>query len=323
MIDLLAEGKRVFDKEIYAAKATRDALGPSFEKICNAVDSCRGRVILTGMGKSGHICRKIVATMQSLSIKAQFMHPSEALHGDLGMLTKDDIILALSNGGETDEILRLIPAIQKIGTPLYCIVGRSKSTLEKFSEDVILLPKFEEAYLGTLVPTSSTTATLMIGDAIAVAVASKRGFAPEDFGMFHPNGLLGRRLTLKVESLMLTGNENSTILCGSTVEDAIFEMCRKSIGGVNIIDESGNLKGVFTDGDLRRLYSRTLEKMGSIIIDNIMTATPITLRKDQLVADVVEEIQRQNRAVSFFPVVENGILVGSLRILDISKSGLL
>lgn len=322
MIDLLAEGKRVFDKEIDAAKATCDALGLSFVVICNAIDSCRGRVILTGMGKSGHICRKIVATMQSLGIKAQFMHPGDALHGDLGMLTKDDMVLALSNSGETDEILQLVPAIQKIGTPLYCVVGRMESTLAKFSEEVILLPKIEEAYLGTLVPTSSTTATLMIGDALAVAVASKRGFAPEDFGVFHPNGLLGKRLTLKVESLMLTGDENSAVLCGSTVEDTVFEMCRKSIGGVNIIDEFGNLKGVFTDGDLRRLCHHVPEGMGRIIIDDIMTTTPIALQKNQLVADVIEEIRLYNRTVSFYPVVDNGVLVGSLRLLDISRSGL-
>lgn len=323
MIDLLAKGKRVFDKEIYAAKATRDALGLSFEVVCNAIDSCQGRTVLAGMGKSGHICRKIVATMQSLGIKAQFMHPGDALHGDLGMLTKDDVVLVLSNSGETDEILRMIPAIQKIGTPLYGIVGRADSTLAKFSEEIILLPEFEEAYLGTLVPTSSTTATLMIGDAIAVAVASKREFSPKDFGVFHPNGLLGKRLTLKVESLMLTGDENSAVLCGSTVEDTVFEMCRKSIGGVNIIDELGNLKGVFTDGDLRRLCNRVPERMGRIIIDDIMTTTPITLHKNQLVADVIEEIRLYNRTVSFYPVVENGVLAGSLRLVDISKSGLL
>jgi len=322
-MNLIDEGKRVFDSEIRVAQMTRDALGASFETVCEAVDRCRGRVVMTGMGKSGHICRKVVATMQSLGIKAYFMHPAEALHGDLGMLTAEDIIIAVSNSGESDEVLGLLPTIHKIGTPLYCIVGRSGSTLSKFSDAEILLPQLEEAYLGSLVPTSSTTASLMIGDAIAVAVAKKRGFASEDFGVFHPRGLLGKRLTLQVESLMLTGEENAVIQCGATVEEAVFEMCRKPIGGVNIVDGDDILKGIFTDGDLRRLYKDKKENMNTICIDTVMTTSPITLNKDQLVSHVIEDAKRFDRMVSFYPVVEGQKLIGSLRLLDVSKSGLL
>ena len=323
-MNLLEEGKKVFDCEIHAAQLTRDTLSNSFEEICNVVDTCKGRVILTGIGKSGHICRKIVATMQSLGIKAHFMHPAEALHGDLGMLTAEDIIIAVSNSGETDEILGLLPAINKIAVPLYCIVGKANSTLSKFSKFEILLPTLKEAYLESLVPTSSTTACLILGDAIAVSVAKKRGFTSKDFGVFHPNGLLGKRLTLQVKSLMLTGDENAVILCGSSVEDAVFEMCRKPIGGVNIMDETGRLKGIFTDGDLRRLYKdHGQEEMGRICIDSVMTKTPITVDKTELVSKVIEDAKRFNRSVSFYPVVEDQKLVGSLRLADISKSGLL
>ena len=323
-MNLLEEGKKVFDSEIHAVQLTRDALNSSFEEMCNVVDRCKGRVILTGIGKSGHICRKIVATMQSLGIKAHFMHPAEALHGDLGMLTAEDIIIAVSNSGETDEILGLLPAINKIAVPLYCIVGKANSTLSKFSKFEILLPPIKEAYLESLVPTSSTTACLILGDAIAVAVAKKRGFTSKDFGVFHPNGLLGKRLTLQVESLMLTGDENAVIQCGSFVEDAVFEMCRKPIGGVNIIDETGRLKGVFTDGDLRRLYKDLgQEDMGRICIDSVMTKTPITVDKTELISKVIEDAKQFNRSVSFYPVIEDQKLVGSLRLTDISKSGLL
>lgn len=319
----LLNAKRVFDKEILAVQLTRDTLGESFELICQAIEQCTGRVIVTGMGKSGHVCRKIAATMQSLGIRAQFMHPGEALHGDLGMLAKEDVVIAVSNSGETDEVLGLIPTIQKIGASLYCIVGRKNSTLGKFSICEIVLPTFEEAYLGSLVPTSSTTATLVLGDAIAIAVAEKRGFTSSDFGVFHPNGLLGKRLTLRVKSLMVSGEDNAVISQDSTVEQAIFEMCRKPIGGVNIIAEDGTLCGIFTDGDFRRLYKGKKEAFDTIPIQDVMTQKPITLSPERLVSDVISELKQRDLTVSFYPVVDNGILVGSLRAIDISKSGLL
>lgn len=322
-MEWLEVAMQVFECEIQAAQLTKNALGISFEELCTAIDDCKGDVVLTGMGKSGHICRKIVATMQSLGIKAQFLHSAEALHGDLGMLAKEDIVIALSNSGETSEILGILPTIKKLGISIYGIVGRAGSTLEKYSKACVLLPPISEAYLDNVVPTSSTTAMLVVGDALAVAVAKKRGFTKNDFGEFHPSGLLGKRLTLQVQDLMLCGEDNAVVQTGATVGDAIFEMCKKPIGGVNIVSGNGKLMGIFTDGDLRRLHKRTSGAMDFLCIDKVMTQKPVTLLKEQLITQVVLDAKEHNHMMSFYPVVENGKLVGTLRMQDISKSGLL
>lgn len=313
----------VFKKEIYAATLTQKSLGQSVCEICEAIDGCLGHVILTGMGKSGHISKKISATMSSIGIKSFFMHPGEAAHGDLGMIDRNDIIIAVSNSGETAELLGILPRIKKWGIPVYSIIGRAGSKLESYSKASIILPTFPEAFLDKTVPTSSTTVELMIGDALAVAVATKRGFTEQDFGEYHPHGQLGKRLTLRVEELMLTGEENPVITQSASVSDAVFEMCKKGIGGVNIVSNDGILIGVFTDGDLRRMHSRFGSTMDTQPIMNVMTRTPITLEESQLVATVVEEMKSLDRKVSFYPVVNKGKLTGSLRVLDISKSGLL
>ncbi len=318
----LDDGRQVFDKEIRALVETRDSLDDSFSLFANKICECKGRVILSGMGKSGHVARKVTATMQSLGIKSYFMHPAEALHGDLGMITEDDVIIAISNSGETDEILNLIPTINKVGAELLCIVGRSDSTLERNSSMALILPPIEEAYLGSLVPTSSTTATLAIGDALAVVVAKERGFEAKEFSVFHPKGILGKRMTLRVEDMMIKGEENSTVSSGSTIREAVLEMCKKPIGGTNIIDSNGYLLGVFTDGDLRRLFSRNPDGAMDTIIDEVMTAKPICLSPNILVYDSID-IMREKRA-SFFPVMdENKKLMGTIRLMDVARSGLM
>lgn len=315
--------KQVIDCEIRALQNTRDFLNDSFERLVFDVKICSGRIVVTGMGKSGHICRKIVATMQSLGIKAYFMHPAEGLHGDLGILSDQDLVIAFSNSGETDEVLALIPSIRRIGARLFCVIGRENSTLEKLADDSVVLCNVEEAYMGNIVPTSSTTAALAFGDALAVAIASANKFEEHEFAVYHPNGMLGRRLTLTAQAIMINGNENAVIEHGSTVEQAIFEMCRTPIGGVNVVDPEGNLKGVFTDGDLRRLIHRYPQNALLIKIDEVMTTEPMRIEKDMLVADIVKEMDLQGKKISFFPVVEGNKLVGSLRLLDISRAGLL
>ena len=318
------DAKNVFDIEIQALIDTKNAIGQEFEIFVEKIRNCAGRVIITGMGKSGHISKKIAATMQSLGIKSYFMHPGEALHGDLGLLTSEDLILAISNSGETDEILSLIPAIEKIGSDLICIVGRERSSLQKFSSCTMILPQMEEAFLGSLVPTSSTTATLVLGDALAVVVSKSKGFTTSDFGIFHPNGLIGKRLTLRVRDLMLVDDENSIISLGSTLEEVIFEMCRKPLGGVSIVNNSGKLEGVFTDGDLRRTLSTANTDIMKYKIDKIMTKKPLTLSENMLVSDVVELIKNERRKISFFPVIgAEDKLVGSLRVVDVIKCGLM
>lgn len=317
----LEDGRQVFDKEIKALVDTRDSLDGCFSSFADIIGECKGRVIISGMGKSGHIARKITATMQSLGIKSYFMHPAEALHGDLGMVTEEDIIIALSNSGETDEILNLIPTINKVGAELLCIIGRSNSTLERNSRMVIILPPVEEAYLGS-VPTSSTTAMLALGDALAVSVAKKRGFEAKEFSVFHPKGALGKRMTLKVEGMMIKNEDNAVIPSGSMVRDAVLEMCNKPIGGTNIVDSDGNLLGVFTDGDLRRLFNKNPDGAMNIIIDDVMTIGPVCLSPNILIYDSVKTM-REKKA-SFFPVVdENKKLLGTIKLTDVVRSGIM
>lgn len=322
-MDILKTGREVFDIEMEGLEKMRQALGENFVTIAEKIHECKGRVVCTGMGKSGHIFKKVAATMASIGIKAYFMHPAEALHGDLGLLTKDDIVLALSNGGETEEILKLIPSIQKIGAPLYGIVGRENSTLEKYSAAAIVFPNVKEAFLGNLVPTTTTTISLVIGDALAVTVAKMRGFTPNEFAIFHPNGLLGKKLTMKVSDLMKKGEENAVVKEGMTVQEAVFEMCKRPIGCVNVVDEGGRFTGVFTDGDLRRLISKEGEKALNHKIEEVMTKNPIAIGPDLLVVDAVENMKKFEKTVSTLAVVKEKELLGTLCVADIAKAGLI
>lgn len=322
-MDILEIGKEVFDIELNGLEKMRESLGADFVMIAEKINECKGRVVCTGMGKSGHIFKKISATMASIGIKSYFMHPAEALHGDLGLLTKDDIVIALSNSGETDEILKLIPSIQKIGAALYSIVGRKNSTLEKYSAVTIVFPNVQEAFLGNLVPTTTTTVSLVLGDALAVAVAKMRGFTSNEFAVFHPNGLLGRKLTMRVSDLMKKGDENAVVKEGMTVQSAVFEMCKKPIGCVNVVDAQGSFTGIFTDGDLRRLISRDGEQALKHQIEEVMTKDPLSIGPDLLVVDAVEEMRKMDRKVSTLAVVVNGRILGTLCVADIAKAGLI
>lgn len=322
-MDILQEGRKVFQIEIEGIKRLMDSLDESFITFVNQIHNCRGRVVWTGMGKSGHICNKVAATMASIGIKAYYMHPAEGLHGDLGLLTKEDIVIALSNSGETDEILGLLPSLQMIGVDLYSIVGRKNSTLEQYSKAVVVFPEMEEAFLGNLVPSTTTTASLVLGDALAVTVSTIRGFTTEDFAVFHPNGLLGRKMTLKVSDLMKKGEENAVIQSGKNVEQAVMEMCKKPIGCVNIEDADGQYIGIFTDGDLRRLISQKGTQVMDEPIDEVMTKNPLKIEPDLLVVDAVERIRGMDRKVSTLAVVENGRVVGTLCMADIAKAGLI
>ena len=322
-MDILKTGKEVFDIELSGLEKMRESLGDDFVTIAEKINECKGRIVCTGMANSGHIFKKIAATMASIGIKAYFMHPAEALHGDLGLLTKDDIVIALSNSGETDEILKLIPSIQKIGAALYSIVGRKNSTLEKYSAVTIVFPNVQEAFLGNLVPTTTTTVSLVLGDALAVAVAKMRGFTSNEFAVFHPNGLLGKKLTMRVSDLMKKGDENAVVKEGMTVQSAVFEMCKKPIGCVNVVDEQGRFTGIFTDGDLRRLISREGEQALKHQIEEVMTKDPLSIDPDLLVVDAVEKMRKMDRKVSTLAVVEDGQILGTLCVADIAKAGLI
>lgn len=314
--------KSVFNEEIAGLKAVLDCLGDDFEKFVFELDRCRGNLIWMGIGKSGLICRKIVATLQSLGIKALFLHPSEALHGDLGILCPEDIVIAVSNSGETKELLDTVEPIQNLGVKIFSITGRKDSSLESKSVNTYVINVKNEAFLD-MVPTTSTTATLVLGDAIAVSIAHKRGFTKENFGKYHPNGQLGKRLTLKVKDIMLKGVENSVVLEGANIEQVIFEMCKKSVSAVAVTDRQGKLKGLFTDGDLRRLANSPEYDPKKTIIDEVMISNPITLDENNLLFEAIEQVISKH-TVSIFPVVDsNHKLVGTLRAIDVIKTGLI
>lgn len=322
-MDIIHEARCIFDTEIDGIIKMRDSLDDNFVTVATKINECKGRVVCTGMGKSGHIMEKVAATMSSIGIKAYFMHPAEALHGDLGLLSDSDIVIALSNGGETEEILKLIPSIRKIGVPIYSIVGRRGTTLEKYSQCTIVFPELKEAFLGDLVPTTSTTVSLVIGDALAVSVAKMRNFTSNDFAVFHPNGLLGRKLTMKVSDLMKKGEENAVVPCGVKVQQAVLEMCKKPIGCVNVVDEKQHYVGIFTDGDLRRLISRMGTQALEQDIEEVMTTKPLMIEPETLIVDVVAWMKKENYNVSTLPVVKDKRNIGTLCIADIAKAGLI
>ncbi|MBR5774406.1 MAG: KpsF/GutQ family sugar-phosphate isomerase [Clostridia bacterium] len=321
---IIDAGKRVFDVEIEALSQVRDCLDESFEKIVNAIAECKGRgkVIVTGMGKSGHIASKIAATMASLGTSSFFLHPAEALHGDLGMVSANDIVIAISNSGESDEIVNILPNIKLIGAKIVGISSNPDSTLIKNSDLPFVFPKMKEACNMSLAPTSSTTATLVFGDALAVVLSGIYGFGKDDYALIHPAGSLGKRLLISVAHVMMTGELNATIPAGSWLKDAIVEMGKKSLGMVNVIDENGKLCGIITDGDLRRLLDKGVN-IYECKVDDVMTKTPITISSDRLAVDAFMVIKNANKQITAMPVVDsNGILEGTVRIYDIVNKGI-
>lgn len=317
--DVRKEAQSVFDKEIEALQKTRDALGADFEKLCQLVLSCRGKVILSGMGKPGHIGSKIAATLASLGTPAFFMHPAEGMHGDLGMVTKDDVLILLSYSGESEEVTRLLPVLQEIGCETVAITGKAKSTLARESRHALVFPEFEEACYLHLAPTSSTTALLVLGDALAVTVAKLRNYTKEDFGLHHPAGALGKKLLVKVSDLM-HGGDNAVVPEGSSLRSAIVEMSSKGLSMVTIADTDGKLKGIITDGDLRRMLERGVDVYNECV-DHVMTPGPKWIDSREL---AVHALQKMNEGrITGMPVLdEHGRVVGSILLQDIIKAGI-
>lgn len=319
-MDIINEAKNVFNIEIEALEKTKEALGDNFEKIVLKIVNCTGKVILTGMGKSGHIASKIAATFSSLGTSAFFMHPAEALHGDLGMISENDIVIAISYSGESEEITRIIPNIKLIGATLISITGNKNSTLANSSDITQTLPEFSEAcYLG-LAPTSSTTAVLCYGDALAVVASKIYGFNNADFGKFHPSGTLGKRLILKVKDLMSVDENNAIIEQDNLLDEAVVQLSKKGLGIVSVVDENGNLTGVITDGDLRR----QLEKRASIYelkVKDVMRCNPFLTQPDVLAVDALNILKKNN--ISGMPVCIGKKVVGAIRIQDIINAGII
>lgn len=319
-MDYLDEARKVFGLEIDALIATKDMLGDAFTGIVNAISKCKGKVVLCGMGKSGHIAKKISATMASLGTSAFYLHPAEAMHGDLGMVGSDDFVILISQSGETLEVVRLIPSLKIMGVSTAVITSNEKSTLAKECDFVQTLPKVQEACGLNLAPTSSTTAALAYGDALAVVASKIHGFRKEDFALFHPAGSLGKKVLMRVGDVMATRGEIAAVREGTLLSEAIVEMNRALLGAVVVVDGEDRLIGLMTDGDLRRAIQRKID-VYTAAIDSIMTREPQTVTTDILAVQVLQDLKKNN--ITNYPVVsDEGRLIGIVTLQMLMKTGL-
>jgi arabinose-5-phosphate isomerase len=321
-INPIRRAKRVLELEAKAITGLTKKLDINFVRAIEAIERCKGKVVITGMGKSGLICQKIAATLASTGMPAIFLHAAEGFHGDLGVLTRQDVVIAISNSGETEELNRILPIIKRMGIPLIAFTGNPGSTLGRYGDIVIDTGIEEEACPMNLVPTASTTAALAMGDALAVVLLEKRGFQKEDFALLHPGGSLGKRLLYRVEDLMHVGDEIPLVKEGTSLKEAIFEITTKRLGVTGVLDEYDNLVGVITDGDLRR----GLEKGENLLtrkIDEIMTRNPKRIFRDALAANAMERMEHFS-ITSLFVVKrsDEGKVEGLIHIHDLLKSGI-
>jgi len=311
--------KTVLGIEAAAISSQRDKLDQNFELACQKILDCEGRVIVTGMGKSGHIANKIAATLASTGTPAFFVHPGEASHGDLGMITPKDILLAISNSGETPEVLTILPIIKRMGVALIGLASVPDSTLAKLSDVFVNVPIEQEACPMNLAPTASTTATLAMGDALAISVLNARDFDEQDFARSHPGGSLGRRLLLYVEDLMHSGDQIPIVEQHQSLSDALVEMSSKGLGMTGIVDQNRQLVGIYTDGDLRRTLA---DKIGlETPIKDVMSVDPVTVRPDILAAELVAMMKSSR--ISGVIVTEQKQIVGALNMQDLLRAGVL
>lgn len=319
-MDKLQEAKRVFELEMEALEKTKESLDDIFVQILELIVNCKGKVIITGMGKPGHIAAKLAATFSSLGTPSFCLSPAEAMHGDLGMIADNDIVIAISYSGESDEIVRILPNIKMIGAKLVGITGNQDSTLAQAADIVQVLPKFEEACHLGLAPTSSTTAVLCYGDALAVVASRIYGFQNVDFGKFHPAGSLGKKLILKVDDLMVTGRDNAVVGEEATLKDAIVELSRKGLGIVSIVNDDKELVGVITDGDLRRQLEKGVD-VYSLQVWDIMSKSPVTIGNEKLAVEALELLKERN--ISSMPVIRENKVVGTIRLQAITNIGII
>ncbi len=314
-----ALGQRALEIERDAISALIPRLDASFSRACALMLACRGRVVVTGMGKSGHIGNKIAATLASTGTPSFFVHPGEASHGDLGMITRDDVVLGISNSGETAEIVTLLPLFKRMQAPLIAMTGKPGSTLALAADAHLDVSVAKEACPLNLAPTASTTATLAMGDALAVALLEARGFTPEDFAMSHPGGSLGRKLLLKVGDIMHTGARVPRVAPDTPLTAALLEMTRKGLGIAAIVDADDAVLGVFTDGDLRRVLDQGLD-VRTAKIEQVMTRGGKSVRPDQLAAEAVA-LMEQYKITVLLVQDSDAKLAGVLHMHDLLRAG--
>jgi len=313
-------GLAVIKTETDAVSALASKIDDAFVKACHLMLNCKGRVVVTGMGKSGHIAGKIAATLASTGTPAFFVHPGEASHGDLGMITQQDVVLALSNSGETGEVLTILPIIKRIDVPFIAMTGNPASSLAKFATVHLDVAVEQEACPLGLAPTASTTAALVMGDALAVSMLEVKGFTRDDFALSHPGGSLGKRLLLLVSDIMHSGTEVPAILASALVSDALLEMTEKKLGMTAIVDKDNSVVGVFTDGDLRRMLNNSSNVQETKIKD-VMTASCTVINSDILAAEAMK-IMQQKKINALLVVDQNNKLAGALNMHDLVRAGI-
>ncbi len=321
MVSYIDSAKRTIEIERDAISSLAERINNDFEKACDIMRQCQGRVVVTGMGKSGHIANKIAATLASTGTPAFFVHPGEASHGDLGMITKSDVVLAISNSGNTAEIATIVPLIKRIGAPLISMTGNPESTLATQANINLDISIQKEACPLGLAPTSSTTVTLVMGDALAVALLEAKGFSEEDFAFSHPGGSLGRKLLLKVADIMHTGDRIPRVRTGTSVSEGLLEISAKGLGLTAVMDENEQLAGLFTDGDLRRAFDDNLD-VRHTQIDQLMTRNCKTIGPDELAVEALN-LMEQNKITGLLVTDAQGSLIGVIHMHDLLRAGVI
>jgi len=317
---IIGRAKEVLKIERDAINSLIGRIDKDFEKVVELIYRTKGRVIVTGMGKPGFIAQKISATLSSLGTPSLYLHPAEALHGDLGRVTKEDIIIAISNSGETEELVKLLPVVRRIGARLISIVGNTRSTLAKNSDFVLDATVKREACSLNLAPTASTTAMLALGDALAIALLDKRGFKEEDFALYHPGGSLGKRLLLRVEDIMRKGFSSPLVREGTLVKDVLLAITKARAGSACVVDKNKKLVGIFTDGDLRRHVEKTPNIVTKKVKD-VMTKNPVVIKKNRLAAEALGILR--SKKIDEIPVVDDkNRPIGLVDVQDLLKAGL-
>ncbi len=313
----LREAKNALQVEADAVLKLKEELDGSFKEAMELIIDCPGRVVFTGVGKAGLVAKKLAATFSSTGTSAFFVHAGEGLHGDLGMIQNGDVVIAVSNSGETDEVINLIPSLRRIGVKLIALTGENDSSLANYADLILEADVITEACPHNLAPTASTTAAIALGDALAIALSSYYGFTPEDFALYHPGGSLGRKLLTKVKDVVKIREQNPTVGMETTVREALFKMTNSRMGSVSIVDQEGNLKGIITDGDIRRL----LEKSSDFIdhpVKDYMTANPSVIAPEKLATEALQIMEEKE--INDLPVVKDGKPVAMLNFQDLLRA---
>jgi len=323
-VDILAEARRVLEIEADSIKEVGAKLGAAFEQAIELLLNCRGKVVISGLGKSGLVGRKIASTLASTGTPAVFLHPAEGVHGDLGVLARGDVAVLISNSGETEELVKIVSSIKRTGIKILALTGNPESTLARDADIFIDVGVSGEACPDNLAPTASTTALLSVGDALAVVLLKKRGFEREDFACLHPGGVIGKRLLLRVSDIMHIGEANPLVPDDANMQAAIVEMTGKGLGAVSVVDRAGVLSGVITDGDLRRALARHGGDLLEKPVIEVMTSEPVTIKGDRLAVEAVRLMEDRPSQISVLPVIDaERRAVGLLRLHDLLQAGVI